>query len=85
MLDLGFSSCFVLGFLNMRGSDIQYNPVFFAYLIITKCTIRLFVNFSQLPKDFDKHQKNNGVEISINSYESIGTELSQIVSIIVQL
>ncbi|TMW41404.1 hypothetical protein DOY81_013516, partial [Sarcophaga bullata] len=70
----------VVRFLNLRGSDIKYNPVFFAYLIVTKNTLRFFVNSSKLPKDFDKHQINNEVEITVNSYESIGKELTQIVN-----
>lgn len=65
----------------MRGSDIKYNPVFFAYLIVTKNSLRFFVNSSKLPKDFDMHQIKNEVEITVNSYESIGKELTQIVSI----
>ncbi|XP_075989661.1 xaa-Pro aminopeptidase ApepP-like isoform X2 [Anticarsia gemmatalis] len=32
--------------LNLRGSDIEYNPVFFSYLIITPAAVQLFVNGS---------------------------------------
>ncbi|KAM8924169.1 xaa-Pro aminopeptidase 1 [Pelodytes ibericus] len=33
---------------NLRGSDVEYNPVFFAYAIIGTNTIRLFVNGDRL-------------------------------------
>lgn len=29
--------------LNLRGNDIEYNPVFYSYLIVTKQTIKLFI------------------------------------------
>ncbi len=34
--------------LNLRGSDIKYNPVFFAYTVVTKEEIILFVNEGQV-------------------------------------
>ncbi|PZC87400.1 hypothetical protein B5X24_HaOG216552 [Helicoverpa armigera] len=30
--------------LNLRGSDIQYNPVFFSYLIITPTEVKVFID-----------------------------------------
>lgn len=65
-------------FLNLRGSDIDYNPVFFSYLIITHEKLMFFVDCSKLPSDFKQHQASNGVDISIYSYSSIGEELSRI-------
>lgn len=65
-------------FLNLRGSDIDYNPVFFSYLIITHEKLMFFVYCSKLPSDFKQHQASNGVDISIYSYSSIGEELSRI-------
>lgn len=32
---------FCLGLFNLRGADIEYNPVFFAYTIVGIDTIRL--------------------------------------------
>lgn len=37
--------------LNLRGSDIDFNPVFFAYCIVTTEQILLFVNVDQLSKE----------------------------------
>ena len=34
--------------LNLRGSDIQFNPVFFSYVVITQTRVYLFVNEIQV-------------------------------------
>ena len=34
--------------LNLRGSDIQFNPVFFSYVVITHTRVYLFVNEIQV-------------------------------------
>ncbi|XP_013109085.1 xaa-Pro aminopeptidase ApepP isoform X1 [Stomoxys calcitrans] len=65
-------------FLNLRGSDIDYNPVFFSYLIITHKELMFFLDASKLPKDFNQHQTSNGVLISLHKYTSVGEELSRL-------
>ncbi|XP_041449630.1 xaa-Pro aminopeptidase ApepP isoform X2 [Drosophila obscura] len=67
-------------FLNMRGSDIDFNPVFFAYMIITKDELLAFVDSEKLPTDFSNHQSENDVQIKVLPYSSIGLEISRIVS-----
>lgn len=62
----------------MRGSDIDFNPVFFAYLLITHDEIHLFMNESKLPENFQEHQKENGVLIAVNKYDQIEEVLSAI-------
>ncbi|XP_030379915.1 xaa-Pro aminopeptidase ApepP isoform X2 [Scaptodrosophila lebanonensis] len=69
-----------LRFLNLRGSDIDFNPVFFSYLIITYDDLLLFVDSQKLPGDFSQHQSENNVNITILPYIDIGQELCQIVS-----
>ncbi|ALC44134.1 ApepP [Drosophila busckii] len=65
-------------FLNMRGSDIDFNPVFFAYMIITLDDIVLFVDANKLPDNFEQHQIENNVKITIRPYETIGDATNQI-------
>ncbi|KAH8411123.1 hypothetical protein KR222_003846 [Zaprionus bogoriensis] len=65
-------------FLNLRGSDIDYNPVFFAFLVVTHDDITLFADSSKLPENFESHQSENGVKISVQPYESIGDRVRQI-------
>ncbi|XP_033244647.1 xaa-Pro aminopeptidase ApepP isoform X4 [Drosophila miranda] len=67
-------------FLNMRGSDIDFNPVFFAYMIITRDQLLAFVDSEKLPTDFSSHQSENDVQIKVLPYSSIGLEISRIVS-----
>lgn len=48
--------------LNLRGSDIDYNPVFFSYLLITPTTVTLFTGDGELPCDVVAHLEGEGVE-----------------------
>lgn len=41
--------------LNLRGSDIKYNPVFFAYVVLTLSDIHFFVEEDRLGPDVKKH------------------------------
>lgn len=52
---------------NLRGSDIDYNPVFFAYALITLDSATLYINENKLPKEVKEHLK--GVRIA--PYEDI--------------
>ncbi|KAK6197098.1 X-Pro aminopeptidase [Scheffersomyces amazonensis] len=60
--------------LNLRGQDIEYNPVFFSYLIITKFHgVTLFINKLRLsPEVLAYLQLNN---INVESYESFYSNL----------
>ena len=49
--------------LNLRGSDVEYNPVFMSYLVITSTEINLFVDKSKLSKDIIDYLNNNNVLI----------------------
>lgn len=64
----------------MRGSDIEYNPVFFAYLIITMDKIIMFVNQAKLPSNYADHLEANQVKIELLNYEDIRSRLSTLVS-----
>ncbi|KAJ6608223.1 putative Xaa-Pro aminopeptidase P [Mycena sp. CBHHK59/15] len=50
---------------NLRGADIAYNPVFFAYATITLDKATLFIEASQLD---DAARKSLGVEVTIRDY-----------------
>lgn len=52
--------------LNLRGSDIDYNPVFFAYVIVSSHDVRLFIDQSKLDQECRKHlmvDQEGGVKI----------------------
>ena len=70
------SSGFVISLLdeiawlfNLRGNDIPYNPVFFAYATITPDDATLYVSSSKLSSECTTYLAENGV--SIRPYESI--------------
>lgn len=64
----------------MRGSDINYNPVFFAYLIVTLDKIFVFVDQEKLPENYAVHFEENQVKIDLLNYENIRDKLSALVS-----
>lgn len=51
---------------NLRGSDIDFNPVFFAYAIVTRDSAVLFVDESQLDDSVKIHL---GQEVCVRPYE----------------
>ena len=46
---------------NLRGSDIPYNPLFFAYCYVGSSSIKLFMNSTQATEDVRLHL--TGVDI----------------------
>src|SRR5579885_1294125 len=62
--------------LNLRGSDVEYNPVFLAHLLIDGDGARLFVDASKLDTDLGRRLQTDGVWLA--HYESIGDALRQL-------
>ncbi|KAI0824889.1 Creatinase/aminopeptidase [Trametes gibbosa] len=61
--------------LNLRGSDIDFNPVFFAYALIDQDKALLFVNESQLDSSVRKHL---GPEVEVHPYASFFSHLAKL-------
>ncbi|KAG5727471.1 hypothetical protein E4T56_gene12037 [Termitomyces sp. T112] len=64
---------------NLRGSDIEYNPVFFAYAVITAHSVNLFVEKTQLSDDALKHL---GDDIKIRPYDTFFGYLQELPSVL---
>ncbi|KAG6873904.1 hypothetical protein C0995_009683 [Termitomyces sp. Mi166 len=64
---------------NLRGSDIEYNPVFFAYAVITADSVNLFVEKTQLSDDALKHL---GDDIKIQPYDAFFDYLQELPSVL---
>ncbi|KAJ8704938.1 hypothetical protein PYW08_012258 [Mythimna loreyi] len=60
--------------LNLRGSDIQYNPVFFSYLIITPTSVALFTA-SDLTPAVREHLDEEGVTLQRYPIADVETHL----------
>ncbi|RMJ25201.1 hypothetical protein PHISP_03925 [Aspergillus sp. HF37] len=53
---------------NLRGTDIPYNPVFFAYAVITPTTAELYVDDDKLTPEVKAHL---GQDVIVKPYDSI--------------
>ncbi|KAB5591204.1 X-Pro aminopeptidase [Ceratobasidium theobromae] len=62
--------------VGMRGADIAYNPVFFAYAVVTPNRASLFINSSQLTPEAQASLKEAGWETE--KYEDIITRLKEL-------
>lgn len=63
--------------LNLRGSDIQYNPVFFSYLIIYPNSFTLFLDEKQMSPEIEQHLTDElgKLQYKIEPYDKIKTVL----------
>ncbi|XP_047522266.1 xaa-Pro aminopeptidase ApepP-like [Pieris napi] len=57
--------------LNLRGSDIQYNPVFFSYLVITPAKVKLFWHDGKIPETILKSMEKEGIQIEGLPYDRV--------------
>lgn len=71
----------LIGLLNLRGSDITYNPVFYSYVIITHTDVYLFVDNTKLDASVPEHLKQENLTVIIQPYEKLHTFFNDIVSI----
>ncbi len=56
---------------NLRGSDIEYNPVFFAYAVVSMESVHLFIDDQKLTEEARTHLIQNGMKVEIHEYEAI--------------
>ncbi|XP_058063641.1 xaa-Pro aminopeptidase ApepP-like [Anopheles bellator] len=64
--------------LNLRGTDIDYNPVFFAYVIVTLEDLHLFVDETKIVPSILEHFRENGVEVRVHAYDDMHRVLQQL-------
>lgn len=63
----------------MRGSDIDFNPVFYAYVLVTAAEIHFAVDDTKLPADFQRHLKANCIDIKLSPYDETEALLKKLV------
>ncbi|XP_045783393.1 xaa-Pro aminopeptidase ApepP-like isoform X1 [Maniola jurtina] len=61
--------------LNLRGSDIAYNPVFFSYLLVTPTSVVLFWHRGHIPEVIADKLLEEGVKIEGKPYDDIEATL----------
>ena len=62
--------------LNMRGTDIEYNPLFVSYLLISEKEATLYINKNKLTETTVDYLQSQGV--GHRSYENIESDLTTI-------
>ena len=62
--------------LNLRGSDVQSNPVFLGYLLLTKNEAKLFIDLEKL--DVDSRKQMDEACVKMLPYENFYEELKNI-------
>lgn len=67
--------------LNARGSDIDFNPVFFSYVIVTNESLYLFIDDKKVTSVLRKHFQNENVNVTFYPYEKIQSFYPDLVSI----
>ncbi|CAG9854963.1 unnamed protein product [Phyllotreta striolata] len=66
-------------FLNLRGSDIEFNPVFFSYVLIANNSFTLFINDKQVSKDVLNHLNTQvSGNYKIEPYENVYKKLEEL-------
>lgn len=62
----------------MRGSDIDYNPVFYAYVIVTAADVHLICDADKLPADGGQQHFaiDNGIAVRQHPYADVRTVLA---------
>lgn len=63
---------------NLRGSDIEYNPVFFSYAMVTESDVTLFIEPTRINDKIRAHFTANNVQVNIKSYKQIFADLAQV-------
>uniref|UniRef100_A0A182XPM7 Xaa-Pro aminopeptidase n=1 Tax=Anopheles quadriannulatus TaxID=34691 RepID=A0A182XPM7_ANOQN len=64
--------------LNLRGTDIDYNPVFFAYVIVTPDALYLFIDPAQMRPQVEDHFRANGVTVEVRGYGEVHAVLQEL-------
>lgn len=69
-----------LGLFNLRGSDIEANPVFFAYAILTLKELHLYVlNRNRINYDIENHFYVERIEVMVNEYNTTLAGINNVV------
>jgi Xaa-Pro aminopeptidase len=61
--------------LNLRGSDINSNPVFFSYVIITDKDVLFFIEESRVTDEIRTHFTKNNVNVQVKKYDEVHSTL----------
>lgn len=63
--------------LNLRGSDIDYNPVFFSYAIVTSSSVHFFVDESKITVAVQDHFNQEDLAVIFHPYDKVYSFLTE--------
>ena len=66
-------------FLNLRGNDVEYNPVFYSYLVISQNSINLFIDPHKITATIGRKLADDEIKVSL--YEDFYQYLNNIPSL----
>lgn len=66
--------------LNLRGSDISYNPVFFSYVVLSMDQVHLFVEEAKLTPAVYNHFNVENLQVTVHLYEKLQSFLTEEIS-----
>lgn len=70
------------GFLNLRGSDIEYSSVFYAYMIFTEKELQLYIlDQRRITDSIQGHFFAEGIEVTHFDYKDHTAGINKVVSI----
>jgi len=64
--------------LNLRGNDVEFNPVFMSYVLVTASSVQLFTDLSRVPAEVRSDLEKDGIELL--SYEAVESVLTSTAS-----
>jgi len=66
--------------LNLRGSDIKFNPVFFSYVILTNNELFLYIDEGRITETVTEHFNTQNTTIQLKKYNNIFDEIPRLVN-----
>ncbi|ODN06449.1 Xaa-Pro aminopeptidase 1 [Orchesella cincta] len=66
--------------LNWRGSDIQFNPVFFSYVIVGQTDLEIFIDPEKVGSNIHNSILEQDKNVRFHQYDDIGKVLEKLVS-----
>ncbi|XP_065218401.1 xaa-Pro aminopeptidase 1 [Planococcus citri] len=66
--------------LNVRGSDIPFNPVFFSYVIVTPNDVHFFIDDKKYTSVVQQHFNDENLTVTLHPYEKVQSFLSTLLA-----
>lgn len=66
--------------MNLRGSDIENNPVFFAYVILTQTELQLYVlKEDRITLKIENHFSQENIDVTVKEYNNTLAGINNVV------